>query len=103
MANRGQIANLPPDVVVETNAHFGRDRVQPLVAGPLPPGVHALISRHVADQEMIIEAALTRDPDLAFQAVFNDPTTNLPLDKAWEMFNEIGLPRGLWEQPAVRV
>ena len=91
--NQGQIANLPADVVVETNALFSRDRVQPLAAGSLPPGVHALISRHVANQEMIIEAALTQNKDLAFQAVFNDPTTNLPIDQAWQMFEEMG-----WEQ-----
>jgi alpha-galactosidase len=97
--NRGQIANLPLDVVVETNAHFSRDRVQPLVAGDLPAGVHALVSRHVANQEMIIEAALKRDRDLAFQAVFNDPTTNLPIDKAWEMFCEIGVPAEFWDTP----
>jgi len=36
--------------------------------------------------------ALERDKELAFQAVFNDPTTNLPIDRAWEMFEEIGLP-----------
>jgi alpha-galactosidase/6-phospho-beta-glucosidase family protein len=88
--NRGQIANLPSEVVVETNALFSRDLVRPLAAGSLPDGVHALISRHVANQEMIIEGALTEDKDLAFQAVFNDPTTNLPIDQAWRMFEEIG-------------
>ena len=94
--NMGQVTNLPQHAVVETNAFFSRNRVTPLSAGSLPPGVHGLVSRHVANQEMIIEAALTRDQDLAFQAVFNDPTTRLPLDKAWAMFTEIGLPVGFW-------
>jgi alpha-galactosidase len=89
-ANQGQIANLPLDVVVETNALFSRNRVSPLAAGKLPPGVQALVSRHIANQEMIIEAALTNDKDLAFQAIFNDPTTSLPIDKAWQMFEEMG-------------
>lgn len=97
VANRGQIANLPLDAVVETNAYFGRDRVQPLVAGPLPGGVHALVARHVANQEQIIEAALTRDRDLAFQAIFNDPTTSLSLDRAWAMFEELETPH-LWDR-----
>ena len=88
--NQGQIANLPLDVVVETNALFSQDRVQPLAAGSLPDGVHAMTSRHVANQEMLIEAALTEDKDLAFQAIFNDPTTNLPIDQAWQMFEEMG-------------
>ncbi|RPJ50222.1 MAG: alpha-glucosidase/alpha-galactosidase [Chloroflexi bacterium] len=92
MENQGQITNLPLHSVVETNACFSRDRVQPLVAGSLPLSVHGLVMRHVANQEMIIEAALTRDKALAFQAVFNDPTVNLPIDRAWAMFNEIGFP-----------
>lgn len=96
MENLGQIANLPLKAVVETNAHFSRNQVRPLTAGTLTPGVQALVALHIANQEMIIEAALTRDKDLAFQAVFNDPTTNLPIDKAWNMFNEIGLPEGFW-------
>jgi len=90
--NQGQATNLPDGAVVETNAYFSQNRVQPLTAGELRPGVQALVARHIADQEMIIQAALGRDKDLAFQAVFNDPTTNLPIDRAWEMFEEIGLP-----------
>jgi len=88
--NRGQITNLPLDVVLETNAQFSQDQVRPLAAGDLPDGVHAIVSRHIANQEMVIGAALTGDKDLAFQAVFNDPTTNLPIDQAWQMFEEIG-------------
>jgi alpha-galactosidase len=90
--NVGQSSNLPAGAVVETNAHFSQNHVQPLTAGKLPPGVQALVARHIDDQEMIIQAALERDKDLAFQAVFNDPTTNLAIDRAWEMFEEIGLP-----------
>ncbi|HMO59209.1 MAG TPA: alpha-glucosidase/alpha-galactosidase [Roseiflexaceae bacterium] len=96
MENTGQIANLPIGAVVETNAYFGTNRVQPLSAGMLPPGVHALVMRHIANQEMIIEAALHRDAELAFQAVYNDPTTDLPIDQAYAMFMAIGLPADFW-------
>jgi len=89
LENIGQIPNLPLRAVIETNAYFSRDSVRPLAAGPLPAGVHALVARHVSNQEMIVEAALAGDKDLAFQAVFNDPTTNLPIDDAWQMFNEM--------------
>ena len=90
--NIGQVSNLPLDVVVETNARFSRDRVDPISAGALPPGVETLVSTHVKNQEMIVEAALTGDEDLAFQAIFNDPCTTVAIDKAWAMFQEIGLP-----------
>jgi len=85
--NAGQIPNLPLGAVVETNAHFSRDQVRPLAAGSLPPGLQSLIYCHVCNQELIVEAALARNKDLAFQAVYNDPASGLPLDEAWEMFN----------------
>jgi len=89
MENQGQIASLPARAVVETNARFSRNEVRPLIAGALPPGPQAIIACHVSNQEMIIEAALTRDKDLAFQAIFNDPANRLPVDEAWQMFNEM--------------
>jgi alpha-galactosidase/6-phospho-beta-glucosidase family protein len=87
--NRGQIANLPPRAVVETNARFSRDQVQAVVGGSLPAGVLALVARHVSNQEMIVQAALTGDRELAFQAVLNDPANRLPPDETWEMFGEM--------------
>jgi alpha-galactosidase/6-phospho-beta-glucosidase family protein len=87
--NRGQVSNLPLGAVVETNARFSRDEVRPLLAGALPPSVQALVARHAANQELIIEAALRRDVDLAFQAVYNDPNNILPIDRAWTMFSEM--------------
>jgi alpha-galactosidase len=89
LENQGQVANLPLRAVVETNARFSRDEVRPLAAGALPPGLQSLMARHVSNQEMIIEAALTRDRELAFQAVLNDPTNCLPIDETWEMFNQM--------------
>ncbi len=87
--NNGQISNLPAHVVVETNAHFSRDSVRPLAAGALPTGIAPLINQHCANQELIVEAALTENTDLAFQAFFNDPTNHLPIDAAWEFFNRM--------------
>jgi alpha-galactosidase len=89
LENQGQVANLPPGCVVETNAHFSRDQVRPLAAGRLPAGLAALVALHVANQELIVEAALTRDRDLAFQAVLNDPASALPVDRAWAMFDRM--------------
>ncbi len=87
--NQGQIANIPLRTVVETNVHFSRGDVRPMLAGPLPDGVAPLIHQHICNQELIIEAALTSDPDLAFQAFFNDPAHHLPIDTAWELFTKM--------------
>jgi galacturan 1,4-alpha-galacturonidase len=89
LPNQGQIDNLPMQAVVETNAWFTRNSVRPVVAGALTPGLLSLIEPHVRNQEMIVEAALTRDVELAFQAVYADPLTHLPLDRAWDMFVEM--------------
>jgi alpha-galactosidase len=89
LPNEGQIANLPLRAVVETNAYFSEDSVRPLVAGPLPDGVLNLVEPHVRNQEMIVQAALDRDVERAFQAVFSDPLTDLPIDQAWQMFSEM--------------
>jgi alpha-galactosidase len=89
LENAGQISNMPLHAVVETNAHFSHNRVRPLTAGALPAGIAPLINQHSANQEMIIEASLTENIDLAFQAFFHDPTNHLPIDLAWDFFNRM--------------
>jgi galacturan 1,4-alpha-galacturonidase len=89
MENAGQIANMPLHAVVETNAQFSRDSVRPLTAGALPAGIVPLVNQHSANQELIVEAALTENIELAFQAFFNDPASHLPVDLAWELFNKM--------------
>ena len=89
MENIGQISNVPLHAVVETNAYFSRLGVRPVSAGALPAGIAPLINQHIANQELIIEAALTGNISLAFQAFFNDPTNHLPIDTSWELFNRM--------------
>ena len=45
--NRGQIPNLPLGAVVETNALFGMNRIEPVYAGSVPAPILPLIARHV--------------------------------------------------------
>ena len=71
--NRGQIPNLPMGSVVETNALFGRDRIEPVYAGPMPANVLPLVARHVYNQENALRAALTCDRTLALSTFLNDP------------------------------
>ena len=89
LENIGQISNAPLHAVVETNAHFSRGNIRPLSAGSLPAGIAPLINQHIANQELIIEAALTRNTALAFQAFYNDPVNPLPIDTSWEFFNRM--------------
>ena len=71
--NRGQVPGLPLGAVVETNALFGRDRIEPVYAGPLPAGVFPLVARHVFNQENTLRTALSCDRKLGFTTFMNDP------------------------------
>ena len=71
--NRGQIPNLPLGAVVETNALFGRDRIEPVYAGPIPSNILPLVARHIYNQENTLRAALTCDRKLGFTTFMNDP------------------------------
>ena len=68
-----QIANLPADAVVETNAVFSLDSIQPIVAGTIPEQVKTLIVPHVENHERILKAALTYDRALVCEAFLADP------------------------------
>ena len=71
--NAGQIENLPTGAVVETNALFCRDGIAPVMAGPLPAGVDALIMRHVLGQEALVKAVLCEDRTTVRNVFLNDP------------------------------
>ena len=73
LPNRGQIEDLPRDVVVETMAMVGATGAYGIVAGPLPPGVRSTLLPHIANQEMIVDAALSGDRKLALQALLGEP------------------------------
>ncbi len=89
LPNMGQIPNLPLGAVVETNAYFSANSVEPIMAGDLPMNIYPLISRIVASQELVVEAAIERDLDKAFLAFANDPLVTLNLNDSRQLFDEM--------------
>ena len=89
LPNVGQIPNLPLGVVVETNAVFNSDSVTPVMAGELPKEIYPLITRIVASQEIVVEAAEKRDAEIAFKAFINDPLVTIGFDDARKLYNEM--------------
>jgi alpha-galactosidase len=73
LPNRGQMPDLPLGAVVETNALFARDRIDPMVTDGLPPAVRALVLPHAANQEGIVAAAFARDLAAAERTFGADP------------------------------
>jgi alpha-galactosidase len=73
LPNRGQIDNLPRDAVVETMGIVGPSGAYGVSVGALPLGVLNTIQPHVLNQELIVDAALSGDRQLALEALLNDP------------------------------
>lgn len=87
--NVGQIPNLPLGAVVETNAVFRDDSLTPVLSGNVPTKIKGLIDRIVCEQELVVEAALNRDLELAFIAFSNNPLVTVDVEKARELFDKM--------------
>ena len=88
--NRGQIPNLPYGAVVETNARFSADSVEPVFAGEIPKEIYPLISRVSAEQQLITDACAERDLDKAFNAFICDPlVSTIGWKDAKKLFDEM--------------
>jgi alpha-galactosidase len=89
--NTGLITNLPEDACVEVPVFVDTAGFHPEHVGPLPPQCAALVHVNVMVEEMAVEAALTGNPRLVFQAVAYDPLTAavLSLAEIKEMVNEM--------------
>jgi alpha-galactosidase len=73
LPNSGQIADFPLDAVVETFGAVDASGASPIPFGHLPRSVASVVRRHVDNQEMTVEAAVTGNRDLALQVLANDP------------------------------
>ncbi len=84
--NRGAIANLPPEAIVEVPAVVSGLGVNGLRLGEMPEPVAELLRREAALVEMVVETAVTGDRHLALQTLLLDP-----------MINDIGRARAILE------
>jgi alpha-galactosidase len=80
--NTGLITNLPPYACVEVPSFASSNGFSSVYVGALPPQVAALTSLSAQIEEMAVEAALTGDPRLVYQAICHDPLTAAVLSLA---------------------
>ena len=73
MPNRGQIANLPMDIAVETLATISPDGIVPKPSGRLPGAVASLCRLHADVHELTVQAALSGDRAQLVEALGLDP------------------------------
>jgi len=72
LPNRGQVANLPPEAVLESPALADASGLRALALGDLPSGLAATLASRIAVIETIVDAALKGDRDLFVQALIAD-------------------------------
>lgn len=89
LPNKGQIEGLPYGAVVETNALFTKDRIQPVFAGSFRVDLQNIMIRHILNQETILKASVSKDKKLAFNAFINDPLVNISINDAEKLFDEM--------------
>ncbi|SHN43598.1 alpha-glucosidase/alpha-galactosidase [Cryptosporangium aurantiacum] len=96
VANHGLISNLPEGYAVEVPCVVDRLGVRPERVGALPPQCAAVNRPFVSVGELTVRAALDGDPRLVRQAAMVDPNTaaTLPLDRIWELCDELTAAHG---------
>jgi alpha-galactosidase len=89
--NTGLVTNLPANACVEVPVWVSTKGLESTYVGALPPQCAALTSLSSQIEEMAVEACLTGDPRLVFQAIAYDPLTAavLSLAQIKQMVNEM--------------
>jgi alpha-galactosidase len=87
VTNAGAIPNLPAETVVELPALVNGSGVQALSFDPLPFPIAELCRREAALVEVVVDAAVCGDRDLALQALLLDPMIN-DIDRARNILDD---------------
>jgi alpha-galactosidase len=82
VANKNLVSNLPQGACVEVPVWASRKGLSPVAVGALPPQCALLTNLSASIEEMAVEAALTGEPRLVFQAIAHDPLTAAVLSLA---------------------
>lgn len=87
LPNEGYIANLPDGAIVEVPAVASRYGLRGLSMGPLPEPIAELCRREIALVDLVVEAAVTGNRQVALQALLLDPMIN-DIDTARRIFDD---------------
>jgi alpha-galactosidase/6-phospho-beta-glucosidase family protein len=97
LPNRGQVADLPPDVVVESICTADASGVRGRDVVTLPEPAAEALRAVVAAQELTVEAALTGRRDLVVEAMRTDPLARrVPDDAVGAMVDEMLAATAPW-------
>jgi alpha-galactosidase len=78
--NRGYVPNLPEGAIVEVPATVDGQGVVPTAMPPILEPLAGLMRIQIELQQLVVQAAVTGDPEPAFEALRRDPLS--PSDEA---------------------
>ncbi len=87
LPNRGQIANLPDNAIVETPVVISGAGINGLSMGDLPTGIAELLRREITAGQLCVDAAVSGDRNLALQCLLLDPVIT-DMDQAVEILDD---------------
>lgn len=89
VANRGYLPDVAEGAIVEVGATVDGNGIHPDVMAPVGDPLAGWIATQVALQDLVVESALTGDPDLALRAVIEDPNSPADEGACRAMFDEL--------------
>ena len=89
--NHGSIPNLPKDCCVEVPVVVDRMGFRATVVPELPRNLATFISTTAQIETMVVEAAMTKNKDMVYQAVYLDPLSSAvcSLEEIRQMCDEL--------------
>lgn len=87
--NRGYVPNLPEGAIVEIPAWTGADNLEPEAVPAIDQPLADFMNAQVQIQDLVVRAALTRDPAPAFAALRMDPLSPPDDSRCRKMFDEL--------------
>jgi alpha-galactosidase len=96
--NRGVIANLPEDCIVEVPGYVDANGMNIPVVGDLPAGCAAVLRRSIDVQRLAVEAALDGDDERLRQTMLLDPLVGAVCNppEVWQMVDELLVAQARW-------
>jgi hypothetical protein len=93
VANDGYIPDVAAGAIVEVGATVDADGIHPDREPPVGDPVAGWIAAQLPLQQLLVDAAVQRDPELAFQALVADPLSPPDERACRAMFDECALQR----------
>ena len=88
LPNNGAIPNLPNHAIVEIEAVTDSRGARPIVMGEAPMILKGILEKRIVWQELVVDAGVKGDRNLALQALLVDEMAIIP-DKAERMLDEL--------------